>query len=245
MGRKTMRIEDISKIFQKLFRPWKNRILLLVGRGILLATKDSTDIQQLQVTLLAGEVKDQVELMGHFGLASHAPKNSDVVMLSVGGNRDHGIVISTESREFRFKNLGEGEVALYSKDGDYVHLKNGNVIDIKTKTLNIDAETAVNITSPDVAITATGGVNITTPEITASKKITAGDDIESSKNVKAGVNVEAAVNVVATTAVQAPAMAAATSLTVAGQELNDYENHTHNYQDTGAPSNPSTTGGVN
>ena len=236
-----MRIEDVAKIFQRLFKPWKNRILLLVGRGILLATKDSTDIQQLQVTLLAGEVKDQVELMGHFGLASHAPKKSDVVMLSVGGNRDHGIVIATESREYRFKDLGEGEVALYSKDGDHVHLKNGNVIDVKTKTLNINAETVVNITTPTTNIS--GDLNVGGNEdVTGNETVGGNSDVTG--NVTATGDVTGT-NVVGTTSAGAPSIAAATSLTVAGQELNDYENHTHDYNDVGAPSNPNTTGPVN
>lgn len=245
-----MKIEDIAKIFQKLFKPWKNRILLLVGRGILLATKDSSGIQQLQVTLLAGEVKDQVELMGHFGFASHTPKNSDVVMLSVGGNRDHGIVIATESREFRFKNLGEGECAIYSKDGDYIHLKNGNVIDIKTKTLNIDAETEVNVTTETANITATTVTNIDSPttnitgdvnisgEVVAEKSVTVTEDVVATGDVT-GENVNGV------TAVLAPAMTASTSLIVSGQELNDYQNHTHDYQDTGNTTNPQTTQGVN
>lgn len=240
-----MRIEDIVKVFRKLIAPLQRKVLLTIGRGVILATKDAGSIQLVQGTFLADEVKNDVEKMHHFGFSSHAPKNSECIMVSVGGNREHGIIIATESREYRFKDLGEGEAVIYSKDGDHVHLKNGNIIDVKTKTLNINASTAVNITSPDVAITASTGVNITTPEILASKKITAGDDIESSKNVKAGINVEAATNVVATVAVQSAAVAATTSMTVAGQELNDYENHTHDYNDVGAPSNPNTTGPVN
>lgn len=240
-----MRAEDVVRIIRQVIRPIKNKLLLTVGRGILLAAKDSKEIQQLQITLLADEIKDQVESMAHFGFTSNPPKGSDLVMVSVGANREHGIVIATEHREYRFKDLGEGEAAIYSKDGDYVHLKNGNVIDVKTKTLNIDASTEVNITSPQVNINASGGVSVTTPEIDASAKISAGADIESATNVKAGTNVEAGVNVVATAAVQSPAMAAATSLTVAGQELNDYQNHTHDYNDVGASTNPQTTGPVN
>lgn len=231
--------KDVAKIIRQMVTPLKNRVLLTIGRGILLASKDDKFIQQLQVSLLADEVKDQVESMAHFGFTSRPPKGSDVVMVSVGANREHGIIIATEHREYRFKDLGEGEAALYSQDGDFVHLKNGNAIDVQTGTLNIQADTQVNITSPQVNITASAGVEMTTPEVKASAKVTASGDIESTTKVKAGTNVEAA------TAVLAPAMTASTSLIVAGQELNDYENHTHDYQDTGAPSNPSTTQSVN
>jgi phage gp45-like len=48
-------------------------------------------------------------------------------MLSVGGNRDHGIVIATEHRDHRFKNLDEGDTVLYNKNGKYIHLKGDNI----------------------------------------------------------------------------------------------------------------------
>ena len=62
-----MKLEDIVKVINKVMRPWKNRILLSIGRGILQAVKDDKAIQQIQVTLLADEVKDQVESMAHIG----------------------------------------------------------------------------------------------------------------------------------------------------------------------------------
>lgn len=122
-----MRLEDIVKIVNKLLGPWKNRILLIIGRGVLLATKDSKNIQQVQISLLADEVKDQVESMAHFGFNSNAPKGSDVIMLSIGGNRDHGVVIATEHRDYRYKDLAEGDTAIYNKNGKYLHIKGDNI----------------------------------------------------------------------------------------------------------------------
>lgn len=234
-----MSIETIQRAFSVLFKPWKNRILLMIGRGVLLASKDSDGIQKIQLTLLADEVKDQVENMAHFGFTSRAPAGSDIIGVCIGSNRDHVVGIATEHREYRFKNLGEGECAIYSKDGDYIHLKNGNVIDIKTKTLNIDALTEVNINTPTVNINASTGVNVTTPKIMASEKIEAGDEIKTSTDIVA-LN-----NAVVTNAITALSMNASTSLIVANQELNNYENHTHDYDDVGSPVNPRTTGIVN
>ena len=130
-----MRIEDVTKIFSKLFRPWKNRILLTIGRGILLATKDSGNIQNVQITLLADEVKDQVESMGHFGFTSRPPGKSDVITVSVGGNRDHVVVIASESRDFRFKNINDGDSAIYNKNGKYVHIKGNNIEALVSKLI--------------------------------------------------------------------------------------------------------------
>lgn len=131
-----MRVEDVVKIIRQVIRPIKNKVLLTIGRGILLAAKDDKEIQQVQITLLADEVKDQVESMGHFGFSSNAPKGSDIVMVSVGGNRDHGIVIATEHRDHRFKGLAEGDCVLYNKNGKYIHL-NGDNIDALVSKIKI------------------------------------------------------------------------------------------------------------
>lgn len=216
-----MRLVDVQKVFKSMIRPLKNRVLLMIGRGVLLATKDSTDIQQMQVELLADEVKDQVESMQNYGYTSHSPKGSDVLGVSLGSNRDHMIIIATEHRDFRFKNIKEGEVAIYTKWGDYIHLKENNVIDIQTKTLNINADTVMNITTPELNInttntnlTATTLFDISAPDTNTDGKITAQDDIESLTEVKC------------------PVITAANSLTVGGQEM---KNHRHDYTDDGAP----------
>lgn len=236
-----MRIQDIQKIFRKAIAPIQRKVLLTIGRGIILATKDSDGIQVIQGSFLAGETKSDVEKMHHFGFSSHAPKGSDCIMVCVGGNRENGIIIATESRQYRFKDLGEGEVALYSQSGDFVHLKDGNVIDVKTKTLNITADTEVNITTPTTNIS--GDVNI------GGNEAVEGDvDITGSETVGGDSTVTGTVTgdiITGVTSAGAPSIAAALSLIVAGQELNDYENHTHDYNDVGAAVNPQTTGGVN
>jgi phage baseplate assembly protein V len=214
-----MNIEIIKRAIAEYIKPLRRKILLMVGRGEINSTDDSGSIQTLNASFLAGEDKDGVEKIGHYGLAYHAPKGSDAIMVSIAGARENGIVIATEHREYRFKDLGEGEVALYSDNGDYIHLKQGNVIDVKTKTLNIDAETAVNITSPAITMTASSKVTMTTPEVDASAKI------------KSGADIECGANVVVTGQVQAPTVAAGSSLTVGGDELNGYATHTHTYTD--------------
>lgn len=59
-------------------------------------------------------------------------------------------------RRYRLKGLESGEVAIYTDEGDKVHLKRGKVIDIETGTLNIKAAVAVNFDTPQ--ITQTGKI---------------------------------------------------------------------------------------
>lgn len=130
-----MRIEDIVRAVNKLMRPIKNRLFLAIGRGILLAAKDDGKIQTIQATFLADETKDQVESMAHFGFSSNPPNGSDIVAVSVGANRDHMIVIASESREKRFKNLAIGDSVLYNANGKFLHLKGDNLEGLVSKLI--------------------------------------------------------------------------------------------------------------
>lgn len=233
-----LKVEDIVKIIKKVIAPLRTKILLSIGHGIIEVSKDSGDLQFIQATFLNGETKSDVRKMHHFGFSSSAPSGSECIGVSVAGNREAMVVIATENREFRFKNLGDGEVAIYSKDGDYIHLKDGNAIDIKTKTLNIEASASVTIKSPQITM---DGESTVTKNLTVDKSanITKDANITGSANVTVDVvatgNVTGAV-ITGTTSVGAPAIAAQ-SVVVAGAELAGYEDHTHTYIDDNGSSN--------
>lgn len=251
-----MTIDDIVKVISRAIAPLKRKILLSVAHGLIEATKDDGDLQFIQATYLEGETKNDVRKMHHFGFSSHAPVGSECIAVSVAGNREASVIIATENREFRFKALNDGEVAIYSKEGDFIHLKQNNEIEISTKTLIVNATDEVTVNTKTANVNASTAANITSPltkitgdlEVTGTSKLTG--DVTAEASVNATANVTAGVGVTApqvtgSTAVGGPSIVAGTSLTVAGQELNDYQNHTHDYQDTGNTTNPQTTQGVN
>lgn len=129
--------DEIRKAVTSMVMPLKNKILLMVGRGIIMAVNDSNKIQQMQITLLADEVKDQVEVFNHFGFTSNAPGGSECIMLSVAGSRDHGVVIATENREMRLKGLVSGESAQYNLNGKYIWIKESDNIEMLLKKIKI------------------------------------------------------------------------------------------------------------
>ena len=126
-------MEKFIRLFERLIRPLKRQVLLMVGRGILLAVDSTKDIQVVQVSLLADETKDKTEMMQHFGFTSRPPAESDCIMLSVGGNRDHGIIISSEHRQYRLKGLDDGDSAMYNKKGKYLWSKGDNLEGLVSK----------------------------------------------------------------------------------------------------------------
>ena len=56
---------------------------------------------------------DGAERMQLYGITSHPLKGADVLVLSVGGVRQHPVVLIDDRRN-RVKDLEEGEVCLYS-----------------------------------------------------------------------------------------------------------------------------------
>ena len=132
-------------------------------RGVLHLVKSADNIQKVQTSGLADETLQDVELMQQFGFTSVPPANTQAVILPIGGQTTHGIVIATENGSFRVKNLQGGEVAVYDESGSSIVLKKGRLIEIDCDVLKIKAATKVDISSPlvetDQVFTAQGQIN--------------------------------------------------------------------------------------
>ena len=132
-------------------------------RGVLHLVKSADNIQKVQASGLADETLQDVELMQQFGFTSVPPTNTQAVILPIGGQTTHGIVIATESGSFRVKNLQGGEVAVYDESGSSIVWKKGRLIEIDCDVLKINAATKVDISSPlvetDQVFTAQGQIN--------------------------------------------------------------------------------------
>lgn len=95
---------------------------------------------------LAGEAVSG-ELMQQYGFTSAPLAGAEYICLPIGGNSSHGVVIAVEDARYRLR-VVDGEVALYSDEGDHVHLKRGRVIEIVTETLVVKAGTKVSFETP-------------------------------------------------------------------------------------------------
>jgi phage baseplate assembly protein V len=137
----------------KAMQPMRDRIKMMVARGVIKAISDSGGIQTLQAGLLADELKDGLERFQQYGFTSHPHAGAEAAIMFMGGNRDHGVVIAVDDKRYRLKGLQGGEVALYTDEGDKVVLKRGNNIEITTKTLTIKAETKVRMETPTLEVT--------------------------------------------------------------------------------------------
>lgn len=109
-----------------------DRIQAMVGKAILAAVQDSGNIQVVKVSGLADETQDGVERVQNYGVTSVPPEGGEVVLVFVGGNREHPVAIAADHGKSRPKGLKPGEVCLYSKHGQAVYLTEDGAVEFRT-----------------------------------------------------------------------------------------------------------------
>ena len=148
----------MSREFAKLLAPLSRRLRLMASRAVLSLISDATGMQIVQVKLLNGEVRDGIERVQNYGFTSVPLPGAEAIFLSLGGDRDHGIVITADDRRYRIKGLQGGEVAIYTdedkaaadhriifKRGKEIHLVAGASSIVMTPT-------GITITAPNLDI---------------------------------------------------------------------------------------------
>lgn len=121
---------DVRRILKDLDK----RVSNFAARCVIKLVDDAAKLQRLQVTVLADEVRDGVERVQQYGFTSAPKVGAEAVVLFVGGRRDHGLVIAVDDRRYRLTGLKEGEVAIYTDEGDHVVIKRGGTIEVKAAT---------------------------------------------------------------------------------------------------------------
>ena len=106
----------LRREFERLSRPLRRRVMLMVGRAVLAVVDDGRRMQAVQVEGLAGEILDGAERMQNYGFTSHPHPGAEALLLAVGGMRQHPIVAAVDDRRHRPTGLAEGEVCLYTSE---------------------------------------------------------------------------------------------------------------------------------
>ena len=112
-------VDDVNALFESLVQ----RIRMVAARGVVGRVDDGKKMQALQLALLADEAQDGVERFQQYGFTGVPLAGAEALVVFLGGNRDHGIVLAVDDRRYRIKGLEDGEVALYTHEdqGDDKH----------------------------------------------------------------------------------------------------------------------------
>jgi phage baseplate assembly protein V len=175
------------------FAPWRNKIILMVCKGIISAAKDSGNLQTVKMEILKDEVVENIPRVQEFGFSSNPPEDSEAIVLCIGADRSNMVVIASDNSSLRPKDLAAGDTVLYNKNGLKIYLK-GDLLFAKTKTYNFDFENFVDLflththgyvdsvgsaATPTPAVTGTVGANaLNVPPIPSDPIITTADFME-------------------------------------------------------------------
>jgi phage baseplate assembly protein V len=117
----------VIDVVTRLLEPVRRRLDNLVARAVVSLVADGSLLQTVQLQLLEEETRDGCERFQPYGLTSVPLPGAEAVVLFVGGQRDHPLVLVVDDRRYRKHPLQAGEVALYTDEGTYFLLKRGAV----------------------------------------------------------------------------------------------------------------------
>ena len=136
------------------------KLRLVVARGILTLVQHA-GLQVMQVSLLEGETRDEVERVQNFGFSGNPPPGSTLVAVAVGGSRDHMIVVACEHPSHS-PALQSGESAMYAQFGQLLKMdKSGNVTLTCPGNFSINAQGSISqVAAGSLSIQTAGGSEI-------------------------------------------------------------------------------------
>lgn len=135
--------------------------------GSVKLVKSTGNTQTVQVALTKDFIIDDVPHIEPYGFTSHPKANAECLVVNTGGNGERPVAVIIGGRAFRLQGLEEGEVALYTDEGDHLIFKRGKIVELQTETLNINAKT-VSIDGQTVSIS--GALNVT-GDITGASEV--------------------------------------------------------------------------
>lgn len=112
----------LVSLVKSVIAPQVNKVVLMIARGIISNVNEDEKCQLVQVSLRSDEVRDDVERFQEYGFTSSPPNDSEVLTVSIGGNRAHTIAICAQDRTSRPTGMDEGDVALFTTAGILAYL---------------------------------------------------------------------------------------------------------------------------
>jgi phage baseplate assembly protein V len=131
----------------------------LAFRAVLTALTTGGPVALLQADAMAGETLQDNEMMQHYGFTSAPPAGTMCIVLPIGGQTAHGVIVATEHATYRVKNLAGGEVCLYTHlnanaEGHRIHFKADGSIEVAAKNITVKASETARIEGDVVKVHA-------------------------------------------------------------------------------------------
>jgi phage gp45-like len=131
-----MGMNGVSRVIEPLRRLLK----MIASKAVIDSVDDSQAMQTVQVIVGKNEVLGDVERVQPFGLSSVPAAGDEAIVVLIGGEREHAVVIACDSTAKRPTGLQEGEVCVYRDNKNRITFKANGDIDIECEgTVNVKA----------------------------------------------------------------------------------------------------------
>lgn len=107
-------LERFRQVVNEL-RRLRFRVDAIVSRAVIEIVNDSLKTQRLQITILEGEVEDDVEHLQPYGVSFTPPAGAECIALAPAGSRSNTVVICANMPGDRPKNAPPYAGGLYTK----------------------------------------------------------------------------------------------------------------------------------
>ena len=130
-------------------------------RGELVETNDKGPLQTAKALGLAGEELDGVHVVRQHGLASHAPKGSHGIGLSLTGERTLTVLLGMEHQDNRPQELNEGNTTLYDAKGNATRMLGDDGVwhDAADRPQKLTGKT-ITVEATDTILLKVGGTTV-------------------------------------------------------------------------------------
>lgn len=121
--------------------------MMLAGISRVTALSDAGNVQRVQVQDPLALRSDTLRF-AEFGFSSGLPNGTDVITVSLGGDRSNQVVIASNHNGLRHVGLKPGEVVVYNQWGQYVKLTENDIeVEAGGKEVNVNNASNVNVTA--------------------------------------------------------------------------------------------------
>lgn len=141
------------KPFAAALQGIRDRLAMMVGRGVLAALQADGGLMRAALDGLPGEVLDDREYVLDYGMSSRAHPGAEALMLFLAGLRSNGVVVRLFDRRYSIK-LEYGEVAIHDDLGQKVHLTRTGIVAETPLNATIKAGKMLRLEGEDVEIHA-------------------------------------------------------------------------------------------
>ena len=123
------------------------RIRNILKRGLVRHSNYGHSQRYLQLQVEGGEPIGDIEHFEPFGFTSGPVSGAEAVVLAFNGNGSHSVALVVDDRRYKLE-VNEGEVAIFNRHGDKVHIKDD-------RSIAITAALKVEINAPLVECSGT------------------------------------------------------------------------------------------